>query len=175
MDIFQAIEKRHSYRKGFTGASVPREDLQKIVTAGMRAPSGCNAQTTSFVIVDDEALIAKIAAILNDKPVVAQARAIIICVVRTEDVFHGMSFGAEDCAAAVENILLATTALGYASVWTDGALRRENRAERIGELLGVPPELQVRVMLPIGVPEEAVRQPAKKPFEERAWFNRFAG
>ena len=40
-----------------------------------------------------------------------------------------MSFGAEDCAAAVANMLLAITAVGYATVWTDGALRREVEAK----------------------------------------------
>ena len=53
MDVFEAIAKRHSYRGPFRDRAVPRADLERIVQAGLQAPSGKNAQTTSFVIVDD--------------------------------------------------------------------------------------------------------------------------
>ena len=49
----------------------------------------------------------------------------IVCVTDPQPVYHTMSFPAEDCAAAVENMLLAIAALGYATVWIDGALRAE--------------------------------------------------
>jgi len=69
-------------------------------------------------------------------------------------------------------MLLAVTSLGYASVWLDGALRTEGRAERLGELLGVPPGRTVRVVLPIGVPIQRAQQRERLPFFRRAWFNR---
>ena len=74
MDLFEAINKRHSYRGGFKKAEVPRDDLKKIVQAGIQAPSGCNAQTTSFVIVDDKDTIGKIAGVMS-KQVVEEAAA----------------------------------------------------------------------------------------------------
>lgn len=174
MDVFEAIAKRHSYRGSFTATPVPRGDLEKIVQAGIRAPSGCNQQTTSFVIVDDPALISAIAGIV-DKQVVKEARAIIVCVMHERPVYEGKSFGVEDCAAATENILLAITAMGYATVWLDGALRSGDRAARIGELLGVPADRIVRIMLPLGVPVEKLEQRPRLPFAERAWFNRWSG
>jgi len=79
MNLFDAVEKRHSYRGGFRDVPVPREDLRKLVQAGLQAPSGCNAQTTSFVIVDDPAVLAKLADIM-DRPVVRAAKAVIVCV-----------------------------------------------------------------------------------------------
>jgi len=172
MDLFDALRRRHSYRGPFTESAVPREHLKKIVEAGMLAPSGCNAQTTSFVIVDDPELLAQIGDIM-DKPVVSAAKALIACVVDDKPVYHGMAFGVEDCAAAVENMLLATTALGYATVWIDGALRLEGKAQRIATLLGVPEDLSVRIILPLGVPEEERSQPPKRTFSERAAFNHF--
>lgn len=144
----------------------------KIVQCGIRAPSGCNAQTTSFVIVDDAGTVASIAGIV-DKQVVREAKAVIVCVVEHRPVYKDSSFGVEDCAAAVENMLLAITALGYATVWIDGALREEGRAKQIAELLGVPSGLEVRVILPVGEPAAACVQREKKAFEERAWFNKW--
>jgi nitroreductase len=172
MDLFEAIRSRHSYRGPFLASSVPREDLRRIVEAGIQAPSGYNAQTTSFVIVDETDLIVKVADILG-KAKLREAPALIV-VLMDADGSPGESyrFGVEDYAAATENMLLAITALGYASVWIDGALRSERRAERIAELLGVAARLSVRVVLPVGVPAETRAQQPKKSFEERAAFNR---
>ncbi|HPJ72876.1 MAG TPA: nitroreductase, partial [bacterium] len=64
-------------------------------------------------------------------------------------------------------------ALGYVSVWVDGWLRTDGRAERIGRLVGLPTGKTVRVILPIGFPTVEGRRPEKLPFEERAFFNRY--
>jgi nitroreductase len=174
MDVFEAMSRRHSYRGAFEKRRIPREHLQKIVQAGIQAPSACNAQSPSFVIVDEPEVLAQIAAVV-DRPVVKDAAAIVACVMDPKPVYKDLSFGPEDCAAAVENMLLAITALGYASVWLDGVLRAEGRGEKVGQILGVPAGLQVRILLPLGVPVERCAQREKKPFAERAWFNRWGG
>ncbi len=171
MELFQTIAARHCYRGLFTDAPVPREDLQKIAEAGLLAPTACNAQTPTLVIVDDPQLLRQMAEII-DKPVCRSAKAMIVCVADPRPVFGKLSFAAEDCAAAVENMLLAITALGYVSVWLDGVLRGEDRAARIGRLLNVPAGKSVRIVLPIGRPAEPIEPPQKLPFSERAWFNR---
>ena len=174
MELFEALAKRHSYRGPFTDAPVPREDLRKIVQAGIQAPSGKNEQVVSFVIVDDPELLRRVAAVVN-RPVCNTAKAMIACVADPRPVFEGFSFDREDCAAAVENMLLAITALGYASVWLDGVLRVNQVAEKVGQLLGVPAGKTVRVLLPLGVPAQPSVQKEKQPFEKRAWFNRYGG
>ena len=174
MDLFDAIAKRHSYRGDFTAAPVPRADLQKIVQAGIQAASGKNEQVVSFVIVDDPKLLKQIAQII-DKPVCNTAQAMIACVTDPRPVHEGISFAVEDCSAAVENILLAVTALGYATVWLDAVLREKDNEARVGALLGVPKGKTVRIVLPLGVPVQKCVQREKLPFERRAWFNRFEG
>jgi nitroreductase len=172
MDLFDAIRERHSYRGEFSAKAVPREDIRKILEAGIRAPSGFNAQTTEFVVVDDAKTLRRLADIVSTTTT-ESASAIIVCLMKTDEERNGLFFGIEDYAAAVENMLLAVTALGYATVWIDGALRRENRAQAIAELLGVPANREVRVILPVGVPAETGQQREKKPFDQRAWFNRY--
>jgi nitroreductase len=172
MDLFDAITNRHSYRGEFTDASVPRKDLERIVQTGILAPSACNEQVATFVIIDDPKLLGQISEILGDKPYCRTAKAMIACVADPRPVYAKLSFAAEDCAAAVENMLLAIAALGYASVWLDGALRAEDRAARIGRLLAVPKDRTIRVLLPLGVPAEPVQPREKLPFDRRAWFNR---
>ena len=174
MDVFEAIEKRHSYRGPFAAGPVPREDLRKIVEAGILAPSGYNDQTTSFVIVDDADTIRKIGqAVGNDR--VGVSPALIIVLMDKIGAGRDLYFGIEDYSAAAENMLLAVTAMGYASVWIDGVLRRENRALRVAEILAAPNSQEVRIVLPVGRPTEELVDHPKKPFEERAWFNRYGG
>lgn len=175
MDVFEAIDRRHSYRGPFLDLPVPRHDLRRILEAALKAPSGKNLQTTSFVVVDDPDLVDTIAKMNEFMPAFQQAKAFIVCLVDSHpDPAHGQ-FQVEDCAAAVENMLLSVTALGYASVWVDGWLRSQGRARAIGDLLGVPAAKSVRIILPVGVPAEPHGQPDKKPFEQRAWFNRYNG
>ncbi len=173
MDIFTAIEKRHSYRGPYKAGSVPRADLKKILLAAVRAPSGYNEQTTSFVAVDDSEKIRAISEILQ-QPRIADAPAVVVlCMDLSAKKRRDLYFGVEDYSAACENLLLAATALGYAAVWIDGSLRRDDRARRVAELLDVPDSFEVRVVVPLGVPEESWPQKEKKPPAERVFFNSF--
>jgi nitroreductase len=169
MDIFNAISKRQSYRGTFTDEPVSRDDLIKIVQAGLDAPSGCNSQSTSFVIVDKPEIIASIAKLLGDRAVCKTAKGMIVCVCDKKPVYGDLTFYIEDCAAAVENMLLAIAALGYSTVWLDGVIRGD-LCKEIGKLLNVPEELEVRILLPIGVPKTQTTKPTKKSFGERVKF-----
>lgn len=170
MEFFEALSKRHSYRGEFGDTLIARSDLERIVDAGIRAPSGCNAQTTRFVIVDAPETLSAIASLV-DRPFMNTCKAMIVCVVDHRVVYEDMSFGVEDCAAAVENMLLAITASGYASVWLDGMLRKNGIANKVARILGIPADLDVRVLLPVGVPKEDRPQRDRMPFGDRAWFN----
>jgi len=173
MDLFQAIADRYSYRGAYKEGTILRGDLEKIVQAGLDVPSGCNAQTTTFIIVDEPDLVKQIGSI--SMKAMNEAKAFICCIndVDAIPVYQKYDFQKEDCAAAVENMLLAITALGYASVWIDGSLRVENRAEVIGQLLAVPAGKIIRVILPVGIPAEEGPRKEKKSFSERAWFNHY--
>lgn len=175
MDLFQAINERHSYRGGYKDQPVPRKNLEKIVDAALKAPTGKNAQTTEFVVIDDPELLKKVNGLHPLNMAMAQARAYIVCIVDrdAEKIYEGYDFQVEDCAAAVQNMLLAITALGYASVWVDGWLRIEGRAEQLGEMIGLPAGKVSRIILPIGVPETEGQQPPKKQLKERAFFNKY--
>ena len=170
MDFFKAIEARHSYRGAYADKPVPEADLTKIIDAGIRAPSGCNAQTTSFILVTNAELRAKIAALFNAEPV-RTAPALIMAVTEKVTFDFGLDFELEDYGAAVQNILLAATALGYASCWYDG-MTRLGCAGQLAELLGVPEGKQLRTILPVGVPLSQGAQAARKPFGERVNWRR---
>jgi len=171
MDYFEAVELRHSYRGNYTDAPVPDEDIIKIVDAGLRAPSGCNRQTTDFIIVTNADLRAKLANILVCDAV-RTAPVLIVGITEKITFDFGIDCEIEDYSAAVENILLAATAMGYASCWFDGTTRLDGRDDAMAELLGVAPGKRVRTLLPIGIPAVKGTQAPRKPFDERVEWKR---
>ena len=167
------IRKRRSYRGKYKPGSVPREDLEAIMEAGLAAPSGCNKQTTSLIAVDDQELLARLRAVI-DPPVAETAPAMICVLTRRINAYRDRCFATQDYAAAIENMLLAIAALGYQSCWYEGHITDTDRInDRMAALLGVPDEYELVCILPVGVAEASPGMPRKAPFEERAWFNRF--
>ena len=81
MNALECIFSRHSYRGEYTNEPVPREDLIRIMEAGLAAPSGCNKQTTSLIAVDDEELVARMKAVIE--PPIAESAPAFICVLQT--------------------------------------------------------------------------------------------
>ena len=143
MDALEAIRKRRSVRE-YTGDEIPREDLEQIVDAGRLAATGRNRQPWDFIVITDKEMIQKlkVAAQWMDK-----AGAIIAVVMDPST-----RWWVEDGAAAVENMLIASTALGYGSCWLEGyTLPRE---EEFKQLLGVPDDKRLLTLVPIGVPVE---------------------
>lgn len=171
MDTIQAIQNRFSYRGKYLAAPVPRDDLHRIMQAGLAAPSGCHMQTTSLIAVDDSDLMVKIGRII-DKPGFSTAPAGICVLTQEIPGFGDILYNVQDYAAAIENMLLAITAMGYASCWVEGYVSAvSDVGERIAALLGVPGDIQLVAYLPVGQPAEEGSRVTYKPFEERAWFN----
>jgi len=141
MEALEAIRRRRTVRE-LTGAPVPRADLETIVDAGRLAPTGHNRQPWDFIVVTEREMIdeLKIAAQWMEK-----AGAIIALVLDPST-----RFWVEDGSAAVENMLLAATALGYGSCWLQGYT--EPLEEQFKALLGVPAEKRLLTLIPIGVP-----------------------
>lgn len=173
MNTLETIASRHSYRGKFLPTPVPRKHLKQILEAGCHAPSGCNRQTTSFIAVDDPKLLEKLHGVI-DPPVGETAPAMICILTRKIIAYRDRTFYIQDYAAAIENMLLAITDLGYASCWIEGHITDTDRiGDKMAAILGVPEEYQLVCFLPVGIPADAVKAASKQPFENRAWLNGF--
>ncbi len=171
MDFFEVVERRASVR-AFEPVEVPEDELLRIVDAGRRAPSGRNRQPCQFVLITDKATIERLGAV---QACIGQASAAIAVLVDDQLT----EYWKEDAAAAIENMLLAIAALGYASVWVEGYVLRNEAM--VKEVLGVPEgpgadrPLRAIAVLPIGKPASEPMQTAKKPMDEMLHRDRFGG
>lgn len=173
MNTLEAIMTRHSYRGKYQSTPVPREDLVKIMQAGLSAPSGCNKQTTSIIAVDDQEVLKELHKVI--RPAAGDTAPAMICVLTQRIIaYRDKCFAVQDYSAAIQNMLLAAVELGYESCWYEGHVTDVDRiGDQMAKILGVPEGYELICYLPIGVAEEEVRGPKKKEFEERAWFNGF--
>ena len=175
MDALEVIKKRHSYRGSYKNTPVPREDLRKILEAGLAAPSGCNKQTTYLIALDDPALINSIVNLVKKNGFKGANPPAGICVL-TQPIpaYSNVYFNVQDYSAAIENMLLAITALGYSSCWIEGQVTATTETQQqIAKLLIIPADYSIIGFLPVGAADTEVNRPSYKQFEERAWFNRF--
>lgn len=173
MHTLEAIFARRSYRGEFQTDPVPREDLQKIMEAGLAAPSGCNKQTTSLISVDDPEIMEKLMGVI-DPPVIHGAPAMICVLSQPIIAYRDRCYAKQDYAAAIENMLLAIVDLGYQSCWIEGHITDDDRiGDKMAQILSVPEGYALVCCLPIGKPVGAPSAPPKLPFAKRAFFNRF--
>jgi nitroreductase len=153
MDALEAIRKRRSIRR-YTDDPIPKNDLETIVDAGRLAATGSNRQPWDFIAVTDRETIRQFQ---SAGAWIEKAGAVIVVVMDPAS-----RWWVEDGAAAIENMLLASTALGYGACWVEGdALPREAQFKT---LLGVPAEKRIMALVPVGV---AAEEPSKdkKPLD----------
>ena len=144
MDAMQCLLERRSIRN-FTNQKIAREDLEKIVKAAYHAPSARNRQEWQFTVVQNDEKIEALAACLRVKLGRDEGynfyrpNVLILCSIKNDNP-HGI----EDCAVAMENIMLAAHSLGIGSCW-------------INQFKGVCDDANVRKELDkIGVPSDHV-------------------
>lgn len=140
MDVFEAIEARRSCRN-FLPDAVDEADIQKLLAAGMRAPSPLNTQPWQFVVVTASAVRQQIAAEAErcrrwaieasgwqwlGKYSVAFLKQVPVMIAVAGDPGKSGVDGFQEggpvayqhaCAAAAQNILLAAHALGLGGLW----------------------------------------------------------
>lgn len=154
MDFLQAVFTRRSVRK-FLDKDVEWDKVTTILMAGHSAPSSGNIQNWLFCVVRDDDKRKKIAEACMQQYWMQDAKVhIVVC---GDNVKAKRLYGArgetfytiQNCAAAIENMLLAATALGLGSCWVtafeEGMLRR---------ILDVPESMTVHGVITIGYASE---------------------
>lgn len=150
-ETMDAIFTRRSIRK-YLPDPVSRDTLEKILKAGMSAPSAGDEQPWHFIIIDRRDLLEKIsemhpyARMLKNAPA-----ALLICA--DQDAPKFKDFWVQDCSAASENMLLAAHDQGLGAVWI-GIYPAEKLVTGIRELFNIPGYMTPFSAIAIGYPAE---------------------
>jgi len=167
-DAMTVIHSRKSVRN-FTGQSVDKKMLEKIVRAGMAAPTAVNMQPWAFVIVIDRAALDSLASVLPYAKMLDKAgAAIVVCAIPAKAYGGSKEFAVIDSTCASENILLAAEALGLGALWT-AVYPDEGRMDAVREKLGIPEDVIPLNVIPVGYPTGVDKPKDKYNSENIKW------
>ena len=192
-DFFDVVRSQRACRS-FSREPVPEDSLLQVLQAATFAPSAENRQPWVFVVVRDDERRAAIAELSRrawegggreyavprlsrelladvDSGVAAGFAAAPVMVVVCGDTRLANRHVLEASVfPAVQNLLLAATALGLGSALT--TLPLTFRAE-LAEVLGLPDELRPMAAVPLGYPARPLGPPRRQPVSAKAHRERY--
>ncbi|MDR2488509.1 MAG: nitroreductase family protein [Desulfovibrio sp.] len=149
METLTALHTRRSIRN-YTDQAVPEQAILTLLEAAMIAPSAGNAQPWQYIIVDDPTVLRQVPVINPYAGMAPNAPvSIVVCGDLNAEKYKG--FWVQDCSAAIQNMLLAATALGLGTVWT-GIYPVEERVLAFQRLLQLPESIIPLALIVIGHP-----------------------
>jgi nitroreductase len=161
--------------------------IEQILEVGTHAPSGGNRQIYRFIVIRDATIKRQLAEIYDTigaqrygnpqsrttwakMPVMIAACSLPSSAPAGANASGARAATAASVLPAVQNMLLAVTALGLASVLT--TLWKEEEA-KVNQILGLPEGAEVHAILPIGWPDRKYGRNHRKPISEVTFRDRW--
>lgn len=163
MEALEAILTRRSIRT-FADRPVPDDTVTQLLRAAMAAPSARNQQPWEFIVVRDRARLEALAVAQPNAGMVRRAPLAVVVCANLERV-KSEGYWIQDCAAAVQNLLVAAHSLGLGAVWS-GTYPREERVANVRTLFALPDGIVPFAVIAIGYAAESIK-PADRFEAER--------
>lgn len=180
MDLFEAINKRHSVGK-IKADALPRGLVEKLLDAGNRAPNHYKVRPWRFVVMTGNARnklgevmaasqherLPEIPAEGLDKTRALPLRAPVLIAVGVDKPAEAKVLELENLSAvsaACENILLAAHALGLGAKWRTGDWARD---PKVKAFLGFEADQYIAAFIYVGYPEAKTEPMPRPSFEDR--------
>lgn len=148
------ILTRRSVRK-FQDRTVAKENVVRLLNAGMAAPTAANRRPWHFYVVTGKPVLSKLAQANPYGSFIAKAPLAIVVCGDLNKALEGdeQAMWVQDASAASENILLAAHALELGGVWT-ALYPLKERCDAVKQALSLPNHLVPFCTLAIGYPDQ---------------------
>lgn len=169
MEAIACIEGRRSIRK-YKNEKVSHEVVEKIVEAASMAPSWKNTQIARYVVIEDEAMMEKIASEctndFNAKTIRSAAAVVAITIIKNRCGYErdgsfttvkGDSWQMFDAGVATQTFCLAAHNYGVGSV-----IMGIFDYDKVAELIEMPETQEMTALIAIGYPDEEPEAPKRK-------------
>lgn len=177
MKFLELVKKRQSVRK-YLPKAVPREILEKCIEAARLAPSACNSQPWSFIVIEEEKLKNKLAeeafsGIYFTNSFAKKSPVLIVIVseqsnyaARLGGYFRGTQYSLIDIGIACEHFILQAAEENLGTCWLGWF-----NEKAVKKILNIPREKKVPVIISMGYPQtEELRDKIRKPLNEIGRF-----
>jgi nitroreductase len=167
MDIFELIKTRRSIRK-FTDKPVSGETINRIIEAGIWAPSGRNNQPWKFAVIKDKELKSKISGLTHYSKIILHAHA-LIAVFLDKSVSYDRTKDVQAIGACIQNMLMFIHSNGLGAVWLGEILKNK---DKVLELVEGPEELELMAVIALGHPAEKGGKGSRKGLDKTVFFRK---
>ena len=182
MDVIEAIYHRRAVRL-YRSDPVSREQVHAVLDAANQAPSGLNRQPWEFLVVTGEKIRemgksyhSTLTEYLKNWEASPMSRAltrdefirfsetyggapvVIVLFVKADPIPNFRKADLESASAAMQNLLLAATALGLGTCWMTGPTRDE---KTLRQILALPDDREIVAITLLGYPEKIPLAPAR--------------
>lgn len=176
MDLMEAIKGRRSIRK-YKSDSVPEEALHTVLEAVRCAPSWGNTQCWKIIVVKDPKIKTELAktvpkvnpalSSMTEAPIL-----LVLCGEKGISGYYGGKPSTEkgdwlvfDSGLAMQNLCLAAHGVGLGTV-----IMGLFDHQKVGEILGLPQNIEVVAMTPLGYPATKGIMPRRKEHSEFVFY-----
>jgi nitroreductase len=162
MDFQELIRVRRSLR-GYKADPVDEDVLSRVIGAGRIAPTAANLQPFHVIVVTDPETRARMKDVYARDWFYTAPVILVGCVEPAKAWQRADGFNAAeiDLGIVMDHMILAATEEGLGTCWV--CAFDEAKAK---DLLGIPPEVRVLAMTPLGHPSMAPRPFVRKPLED---------
>jgi len=150
-DVLDIIRKRRTIRK-FTDQEVSQEQIDLLLELAMCAPNRLDRQPWHFIVVQDKKVQKQCANLLRIHSYLETASAVIVaCADPSRSTTWAM-----DVSAAVENMMIAATALGLGTAWVGSpdTVTWNMLEEAVRDTLAIPIDVRVVALVALGYPAQ---------------------
>lgn len=143
------IMNRVSVRQ-YTEEPVSSKDIEKILKAGMAAPSAVNKQPWELIVVTEKKSLQELSHFSPYAQALKQAAfAVVVCA--NENRSYKKEYDVQDLSALSENMLIEAKSLGIGGVWL-GGYPEEERIEWLKKYFELPESIVPYWVLSFGYP-----------------------
>ncbi|MFW5852787.1 MAG: nitroreductase family protein [Nanoarchaeota archaeon] len=175
MELIEGIRTRKSVKK-YLDKPVPNDLIGAVVESGSMAPSSGNKQNWKFVVVKNPTTQDQIAKHCNEQYWMASAPVFIVVCSDDDTIvrFYGNRgktvYSIQNCAAAMQNMLLAAHSLGLGSCWVS-----EFDEVELANDIGLSSGARVQAILTLGYPTKEVHKKTFRPLKNIMFLESYGG
>ena len=158
-DLLEIMRTRRSVRK-YTAQEISDEDVKKILSAALLAPSGHSKYPCEFIVVKNRETLDKMSHCrVNVAKMLETAFAAVVVIADKEK----SDTIVEDCSVAMMNMELEAASLGIGNCWIQIRGRNDSAdgstcEEYLRGILNFPEKFACQSILALGYPEKMPRQ-----------------
>ncbi|MDO8735147.1 MAG: nitroreductase family protein [Elusimicrobiota bacterium] len=173
MNFLELVKKRQSVRK-YSDKSVPKDVLERCLEAARLAPSACNSQPWSFIVIDDakynnEVAEAAFSGIYSSNSFAKSAPVLVVVITEHSKFlaalggyFRGTQYNLIDIGISAEHFVLQAAEEGLGTCWL--GFFNEKAVKKI---LNIPKDKKVDIIISVGYPaDDKIREKSRNPIDE---------